>query len=35
VAVGIDYEREGLTLDKLGIAGKSPAELRRFVEEGA
>lgn len=35
VAVGIDYAREGLTLEKLGIAGMSPAELMRFVEEGA
>ncbi len=35
VAVGIDYAREGLTLEKLGIAGKSPSELMKFVEEGA
>ena len=35
VAVGIDYAREGLTLEKLGIAGKSPSELLKFVEEGA
>lgn len=35
VAVGIDYARDGLTLEKLGIAGKSPAELLKFVEEGA
>jgi len=34
LAVGIDYVREGLTLEKLGVAGKSPAELMRFVEEG-
>ncbi len=24
---GIDYARDGLTLEKLGLAGKSPAEL--------
>jgi len=35
LAVGIDYAREGLTLEKLGLAGKSPAELLRFVNEGA
>src|SRR6185295_8747213 len=35
IAVGIDYAREGLTLDKLGVAGKSPAELLKFVEHGA
>ncbi|MGE0037609.1 MAG: NAD/NADP octopine/nopaline dehydrogenase family protein [Xanthobacteraceae bacterium] len=35
VAVGIDYARDGLTLEKLGLAGKSPAELLKFVEDGA
>jgi opine dehydrogenase len=35
IAVGIDYAREGLTLEKLGVAGKSPAELLKFVEDGA
>jgi opine dehydrogenase len=35
VAVGVDYARDGLTLDKLGLAGKSPAELLKFVEDGA
>jgi opine dehydrogenase len=35
LAVGIDYTRDGLTLEKLGVAGKSPAELLKFVEEGA
>jgi opine dehydrogenase len=34
LAVGVDYRRDGLTLDKLGLAGKSPAELLKFVEEG-
>jgi hypothetical protein len=34
LAVGVDYRRDGLTLDKLGVAGKSPAELLKFVEEG-
>jgi opine dehydrogenase len=35
LAVGIDYASEGLTLEKLGLAGKSPAELLRLVTEGA
>jgi opine dehydrogenase len=35
LSVGIDYARDGLTLEKLGLAGKSPAELVRFVTEGA
>ena len=35
LAVGVDYRRDGLTLEKLGIAGKSPAELLKFVEDGA
>jgi opine dehydrogenase len=35
LAVGIDYRRDGLTLERLGLAGKSPSELLRFVEEGA
>jgi opine dehydrogenase len=34
LAAGIDYAREGLTLARLGLAGKSPAELASFVEEG-
>jgi opine dehydrogenase len=31
VALGIDYGRDGLTLERLGLAGKAPAELSRFV----
>jgi opine dehydrogenase len=34
-AVGIDYAREGLTLEKLGLAGKTPAQLMKIVTEGA
>jgi opine dehydrogenase len=34
LAVGIDYARDGLTLERLGLSGKSPAELKRFVESG-
>jgi opine dehydrogenase len=34
LAVGIDYMRDGLTLERLGLAGKSPSELLRFVQEG-
>jgi opine dehydrogenase len=35
LAVGIDYRRDGLTLERLGLAGKSPSDLLRFVQEGA
>ena len=31
LALGIDYWRDGLTLERLGLAGKSPAELARLV----
>jgi opine dehydrogenase len=34
VALGIDYARDGLTLERLGLAGKSPAELARFAQQG-
>jgi opine dehydrogenase len=34
LAAGVDYAHEGLTLARLGLAGKSPAELASFVEEG-
>jgi opine dehydrogenase len=34
LAVGIDYASAGLTLDKLGLAGKSPGEVLKFVHEG-
>ena len=34
LAVGIDYRRDGLTLERLGLAGKSASELLRFVLEG-
>jgi len=27
--------RDGLTLERLGLSGKSPSELLRFVEDGA
>jgi opine dehydrogenase len=35
LAVGVDYARNGLTLERMGLAGKSPSELLRFVQEGA
>jgi opine dehydrogenase len=35
LSLGIDYARDGLTLEKLGLAGKSPAEFTQFVNEGA
>jgi opine dehydrogenase len=31
LALGIDYRRDGLTLERLGLAGKSPKELLRYV----
>jgi opine dehydrogenase len=34
LAVGVDYRRDGLTLERLGLAGKSPSELLKFVEQG-
>ena len=34
-AVGIDFARNGLTLDKLGLAGKTIDDLSRYVHEGA
>ena len=35
LSLGIDYAKDGLTLEKLGLAGKSPAELASFVHDGA
>jgi opine dehydrogenase len=34
LAVGVDYARDGLTLERLGLAGKSPSDLLKFVEDG-
>lgn len=34
LALGIDYARDGLTLARLGLAGKSPTELAHLVEAG-
>jgi ketopantoate reductase len=34
LAVGVDYPREGLTLERLGLAGTSPSELLTLVQEG-
>ncbi|MFD2180607.1 NAD/NADP-dependent octopine/nopaline dehydrogenase family protein [Rhodoplanes azumiensis] len=34
LSLGIDYWRDGLTLEKLGLAGKSAAELLALVETG-
>jgi len=31
LAVGIDYRRDGLTLERLGLAGKTPADLPGFM----
>jgi opine dehydrogenase len=32
--MGIDYATDGLTLARMGLAGLSPADLDRFVQEG-
>jgi hypothetical protein len=28
---GIDYPREGLTLQRMGLAGKTPAQIRAYA----
>jgi opine dehydrogenase len=33
-AVGTDFRRGGLTLERMGIAGLSPAQLKQFVQTG-
>lgn len=33
-AVGIDYAATGLTLAKMGLAGRAPKDLTRFLEQG-
>ena len=33
-ATGIDYGRTGLTLERMGLSGKSSAELMRFLADG-
>lgn len=33
-ATGVDYAKDGLTLERMGIAGLDAAELRRTVQEG-
>ena len=32
---GIDYPRDGLTLERMGLAGKTPAEIRAHVDAPA
>lgn len=34
-ALGIDFRKDGLTLNKMGLAGKSPTELANFLEIGS
>jgi opine dehydrogenase len=34
-ATGIDYGRDGLTLDKMGLAGRSPGALAALLADGA
>jgi hypothetical protein len=31
---GIDYRKDGLTLERMGLAGIRPADLDRFLFEG-
>jgi opine dehydrogenase len=35
LSLGVDYWRDGLTLERLGLAGKTPDQLLAFVAEGA
>lgn len=32
---GIDYSRQGLTLERMGLAGKTPAQIRAHVSAPA
>jgi hypothetical protein len=32
---GIDYSRQGLTLERMGLAGKTPAQIRAHVSTPA
>ena len=34
VALGIDFRVEGLTLEKMGLAGVAPADLQRILTDG-
>jgi len=34
VAVGIDFRVEGLTLEKMGLAGVAHADLQRILTDG-
>lgn len=34
-AVGIDFREEGLTLERMGIAGLTPEQLKRYVQTGS
>jgi hypothetical protein len=33
-ALGADFRREGLTLEKMGLANVSPGSLQKIIEEG-
>lgn len=35
VATGVDFRATGLTLDKMGLAGRTVADLAQFLEQGA
>ena len=32
---GVDYRREGLTLERMGLAGVQPDQLMAYVHEGS
>ena len=34
ISLGVDFRRTGLTLEKMGLKGKTPADLPRFLEQG-
>ena len=33
-AVGVDFRNNGLTLERMGLAGLTPAQLKQFVQTG-
>ena len=34
LAVGVDFKQEGLTLERMGLAGVRPSDLEQFLWEG-
>ena len=34
MGAGMDYTAQGRTVERLGLAGKTPAEIATFLQEG-